>query len=132
MNITGTINAGVTKMTGCMKNGVNNCKVDGKIAEQQKMIKTLAREIGNLTMVRLEAGDEMCPEIMERYEAIKLAKQEIITLEGEKKKTRITKTICQVCGAKTSVDMKYCGVCGTALQEKNVEFNKTETFHEHF
>lgn len=39
MNITGTINAGVTKITGCMKNGVNNCKVDGKIVEQQNKIK---------------------------------------------------------------------------------------------
>ena len=114
MDVTGTINAGMSKMTRSMKNSVNNCRIDGKIAEKQKMIKTLTREIGNLAVVRLEVGDEMCPEIMERYEAIKLAKQEIEVLEGEKKKT---KTICQVCGAKTSIDMKYCGACGTALQE---------------
>ena len=36
MNITGTVNAGMRKMADGMKNGVNNCKVDGKIAEQQK------------------------------------------------------------------------------------------------
>ena len=66
MNVTGTINAGMTKMAKSMRNSVDNCKMDGKIAEQRKIIKALTREIGNLALVRLEAGDEMSPEIMER------------------------------------------------------------------
>ncbi|MGN0343754.1 MAG: hypothetical protein ACI4EC_02205 [Lachnospiraceae bacterium] len=70
MNVTGTINVGMAKAARCMRNGVDNCKTDGKIAEQKKIIKALTREIGNLTIVRLEAGEEMCPEIMERYNAI--------------------------------------------------------------
>ena len=114
MDITGTINAGMSKMARSMRNGVDNCKADGKIAEKQKLIKSLTREIGNLALVRLEAGDEMSPEIMERYETIKAAKEEISVLESEKKKSTI---ICQECGSKTSVDMKYCGKCGTCLQE---------------
>lgn len=114
MDVTGRINAGMTKAIKNMKNSVDNCKTDGKIAEQQKKIKALTREIGNLALVRLEAGDEMSPEIMERYEAIKAAKDEITVLESGKKKTTI---ICQECGARTSVDMKYCGACGTSLQE---------------
>lgn len=114
MDITGTINAGMSKMARNMRNGVDNCKKDGKIAEKQKLIKSLTREIGNLALVRLEAGDEMSPEIMERYEAIKAAKEEISVLESKKKKSTI---ICQECGSKTSVDMKYCGKCGTCLQE---------------
>ena len=115
MNITGTVNAGMRKMAGNMKNGVNNCKVDGKIAEQQKRIKMLTKEIGNLALIRLEAGDEMSPEIMERYEAIKVAKEEISVLKSSKKKANV---ICQECGAKTSSEMKYCGVCGNCLQEE--------------
>ena len=114
MNFTGTLNAGMAKFAKGMKNGADNYKADGKIAEQQKKIRMLTKEIGNLTVVRLEAGEEMSPEIMERYEAIKAAKEEITVLEGGKKKSTI---ICQECGAKTSVDMKYCGVCGTCLQE---------------
>lgn len=114
MNFTGTVNAGMAKFAKSMKNGVDNYKVDGKIAEQQKKIKVLTREIGNLTLVKLDAGDEMCPEIMERYSAIKEAKEMITTLEKEKKRTTI---VCQECGAKTSVDMKYCGVCGSCLKE---------------
>ena len=114
MDVTGTINAGMAKAVKSMKNGVDNCKTDVKIAEQQKKIKALTREIGNLALVRLEAGDEMSPEIMERYEAIKAAQEEINALESGKKKSTI---ICQECGAKTAVDMKYCGVCGTSLQE---------------
>ena len=70
MNVTGTINVGMAKAARFMRNGVDNCKTDGKIAEQKKIIKALTREIGNLTIVRLEAGEEMCPEIMERYNAI--------------------------------------------------------------
>ena len=51
---------------------------------------------------------------MERYEVIKAAKAEIENLQSGKKRTTV---ICQECGAKTSVDMKYCGVCGSCLQE---------------
>ena len=113
MNVTGTIHAGMTKMARGMRNGVDNYKLDGKIAEQQKKVKDLTREIGNLALVRLEAGDEMCPEIMERYEVIKDAKEEIVVLQSEKKKSTV---VCKECGAKTFIDMKYCGVCGTCLQ----------------
>ena len=34
MDITGTINAGMSKMARSMRNGVDNCKTDGKIAEK--------------------------------------------------------------------------------------------------
>lgn len=115
MKFTGKVNAGMAKFAKNMRNGVDNCKVDGKIAEQQKKIKVLTREIGNLTLVRLEAGDEMCPEIMERYSAIKEAKEMISTLENKKKRTSV---LCQKCGAKTSIDMKYCGVCGASMKEE--------------
>lgn len=114
MDIIGTVNAGMTKMVRSMRDGVDNCKSDGKIAEQQKKIKRLTGEIGNLVLIRLEAGDEMSPEIMERYEAIKADKEEITVLENGKKKTTV---ICQECGSKTSADMKYCGTCGSCLQE---------------
>lgn len=114
MSVTGTINAGMAKAARCMKDSVDNCKIDAKIAEQQKKIKSLIKEIGNLTLVRLEAGEEMCPEIMERYSAIREAKDAIEMLQSGKRKSTV---ICQECGAKTSVDMKYCGVCGTCLHE---------------
>lgn len=116
MEFAGKVNAGMAKIAKSMKNGVDNYKVDGKIAEQQKKIKALTKEIGNLTLVRLEAGDEMCPEIMERYSAIKEAKEMIYALEGEKKRTTI---MCPKCGAKTSIDMKYCGVCGANMKEES-------------
>lgn len=115
MDITGSINAGMNKMARNMRNSYDNCKTGGMIAEQQKKIKVLTREIGNLALVRLEAGEEMCPEIMERYAAIKEAKEAIAALENGKKKTTVT---CQECGAKTSVDMKYCGVCGTCIEKE--------------
>lgn len=116
MSFTGTANAGMTKFAKSMKNSVDNYKVDGKIAEQQKMIKVLTREIGNLAVVRLEAGEEMSPEIMERYAAIKEAKEMIAELEKDKNKKRTT-IVCPECGAKTSVSMRYCGVCGAGLKE---------------
>ena len=113
MSFTGTVNAGMAKFTQNMKNGADNYKLDGKIAEQQKRIKRLTKEIGNLAVIRLEAGDEMCPEIMERYVAILEAKELIFELENEKKRSTV---VCSNCGEKTSADMKYCGVCGTKLK----------------
>ena len=112
MNFTGKLNAGMANIAKRMKKGVDNCKVDGKIAEQQKKIKVLTKEIGNLTIVRLEAGDEMSPEIMERYSAIKDAKAMIAALENEKKTTTV---VCPKCGAKVSIEMNYCGICGTSI-----------------
>lgn len=79
------------------KKGIfNKCRIDGKIAEQQKKIKVLTKEIGNLTVVRLEAGDEMCPK----------------------------------CGAKTSVNMKYCGVCSASLKEVQQRWCKERSDYE--
>ena len=46
MDITGTINAGMSKMARSMRNGVDNCKTDGKIAEKQKLIKSFVKYAG--------------------------------------------------------------------------------------
>lgn len=114
MNLTGKLNAGMTNLAKNMKSGVDNYKVDGKIAEQESRIKSLKKEIGNLVMIRLDAGDEMSPEIMERYAAIKEAREVIAELESEKVQTSVA---CPNCGAKTSMDMNYCGKCGTNVKE---------------
>lgn len=116
MKFTGKLNAGMVNFTQSMKNGANNCKLDGKIAEQQRKIKELTKEIGNLAVVRLEAGEEMSPDIMERYSAIKEAKEKISELEKERK---ISNTVCPSCGAKTSIGMKYCGKCGANMMEES-------------
>lgn len=114
MSFTGRANAGMTKLAKSMKNGVDNCKVDGKIVEQQKTIKRLTNEIGKLALVKLEAGEEMSPEIMERYFAIKEAKESIAALEKGRKGTSV---VCSECGIKTIAGMKYCGGCGAELKE---------------
>jgi uncharacterized OB-fold protein len=115
MSITGKMNAGMAGFARSMKKGTANCRLDGKIAEQEKKIKILTKEIGNLALVRLEEGDTMSPEIMERYSAIQKAKEEIAGLKKEKSASDDAK--CQSCGAKTSADMKYCGKCGAAMCE---------------
>ena len=114
MNLTGKLNAGMTNFAKNMRNGVDNYKVDGKIAEQESKIKALEKEIGNLVLLRLEAGDGMSPEIMERYDAIKEAREVIAALESEKVQTKVA---CPNCGAKTSIDMNYCGKCGANVKE---------------
>ena len=114
MSFTGILNAGMANLTATMKYSVDNCKLDGKITEQKTKIKELTKEIGNLVIVRLEAGDEMAPEIMERYAAIQEAKDKIETLEKERKTVKV---VCPSCGAKTSMEMKYCGRCGAKMAE---------------
>lgn len=116
MKLIGKLNEGMTSFAQSMKNGADNCKLDGKIAEHQRKIKELIKEIGNLAVVRLEAGDEMSPEIMERYIAIKEAKEKILELEKERK---VSSAVCPNCGAKTSIGMKYCGKCGANMMEES-------------
>lgn len=116
MKLTGKLNACMANFTQSMKNGADNCKLEGKIAQQQKIIKELTKEIGNLAIVSLEAGEEMSPDIMERYSAIKEAKEKISELEKERKVSNI---VCPSCGAKTSIGMKYCGKCGANMMEES-------------
>lgn len=118
MSFTGKFNAGMSSIAKTMKNSADNYKLEGKIAEQKKIIKVLTKEITNLVMVRLEAGDEMYPEIMERYAAIQEAEEAIELLKKERK---ITKTTCPMCGVKTSVDMNYCGKCGASLKAEEAD-----------
>lgn len=116
MKLTGKLNAGMASFTQSVKNGADNCKLDGKIAEQQRKIKELTKEIGNLAVVRLEEGDEMNPEIMERYLVIKAVKERISELEKERK---VSSVVCPICGAKTSAGMKYCGKCGANMMKES-------------
>ena len=115
MSLTRKLNAGAACITKTMKNSVDNFKLEGRIAEQEKIIKDFTKEITNLIMVKLENGETMAPEIMERYEAIQEAKKEIEELEKERKTIKI---VCSGCGAKTSVEMNYCGQCGAKLREE--------------
>ena len=110
-----TLNAGFESVKKGMQDGADNYKIEGKIIEQKKEIKRLTKEIGTLTILRLEAGDEMCPEIMERFDAIKAAQAEIEVLENSRKTAKL---ICPGCGAKNSKRMKFCGQCGTALKQE--------------
>ena len=52
---------------------------------------------------------------MERYEAIRTARDAIETAEGAK---QFKKIVCPHCGAKTSAGLTYCGKCGKKLSEK--------------
>jgi ribosomal protein S27AE len=114
MSFTGKINSGMNNLAKSMKTGADNCKLDGKIAEQEKQIKKLSKEIGNLVIVRLDEGDKMSPDIMERYKAILEARKVIEELEGEKVSTE-KYLICPKCGAKTTLGMRYCGKCGADM-----------------
>lgn len=114
MSFTEKFNVEMSNIARSMRNGVDNCKIEGKIAEQQMKIKTLTKEIGNLAVIKLDEGDEMSPEIMERYEAIKEARKKIENLKTDKKYSKVE---CPVCGEKTSADMNYCGKCGAGLKD---------------
>lgn len=118
MSFTGKLSAGMSIFAQSMKNGTDNCKLEGKISEQEKRIKEMTKEIGNLVLLRLDAGDLMSPEIMERYEMICEARDRMESYGREKK---VTKAVCPVCGAKTSLGMKYCGVCGASMEETELE-----------
>jgi ribosomal protein L40E len=113
MKFTKKINEMTTSAINTMKNSAESFKLEGKIAGEEKKIRELTTDIGNLTLLRLDAGEQMNPEIMERYAAIEVARKEISEATEE---MPVTKIVCPVCGARTAPEMHYCGVCGTVLE----------------
>ena len=107
--------AGMTSAAGSMKRGAHNAKQDGKIVELENHITDLTMEIGNLTLLQLDAGLGANEPIMERFEEIRLAREAIETAEGAK---QIRRVICPHCGKKTTAGMRYCGACGEPLIEE--------------
>ena len=108
----GKCGAGVASAGNSMKRSAANTKQDGKIADAEKTIKTLTREIGNLTVIMLDGNKTVGPDIKERYLAIVEARKIIDDAEAQKV---YAKTVCPVCGKKTAAGMHYCGYCGSQI-----------------
>ena len=111
----GKCGAEMASATNSMKRSVANTKQDGKIVDAEKTISTMTREIGNLTVIMLDGDRTVGPDIKERYEAIVQAREVIREAEGRKD---YRKTVCPVCGKKTTAGMHYCGWCGSLIQEE--------------
>ena len=114
MNLTGRFYTDMAGIADFLKTNADDCQLDMKIAEQQRIIRKLTEEIGNLAVLKLEEGEEMSPEIMERYEVIKAAKQKIDEMRADKK---AASQECPKCGAKVAAGMKFCGECGSPLNK---------------
>jgi hypothetical protein len=112
MNITEKLNEGVATLTSTVKSGVDTCVLEGKILDRQNKIKKLTKEIGNLAIFRLDAGEQMGSEIMERYSTISELRKEIEALENTK---GAPSAVCPKCGEKVSAGMSFCGKCGAEL-----------------
>lgn len=119
MNLMGSFNAGVNSAMKACKNGTETYKIKAAIAEQERIIEKMTKEIGNLVIIDLDNGAMLSPAVMERYEAIK-ASREIIS-EMKLEKTEVVKKVCSSCGKKSTGDMIYCGRCGTKLDIESEE-----------
>ena len=95
-----------------MKRGAANTRQDGKIADAEKTIRTMTREIGNLTVLMLDGKRSVGPDIKERYAAILEARKTIEAAQSEKVYARVT---CPACGRKAAAGMHYCGFCGSLI-----------------
>ena len=111
-NIMGKAYAGTARAVKDMKTANDNFRQDGKIADAEKTINVMTREIGNLTVLMLDGNREVGPDIKERYMAIVDARRIIAEAEAGKVHAKI---ICPHCGKKTTAGMHYCGWCGELL-----------------
>lgn len=110
--IMGKCGAGMASAWNGMKRTAGNTKQDGKIADAESRIAQLTSEIGNLTVIKLDAGMQPSEEVAERYNAILEARKEIEAAKAEK---NIAKAVCPHCGKRTTAGMKFCGHCGQEL-----------------
>lgn len=124
MDIKETLQKGYDKVEEAVKNTVDNCKLEVKIAEKERDIKALTKEIGEIVVAELEGGAVMSDAVMEKYAAIKCAKEAIAELAKDKKVTKVT---CPACGEKVPVENMYCGKCGVQVKEETVEETVEET-----
>ena len=127
MDIKEKLQKGYDKVEEAVKNTVDNCKLEVKITEKEREIKTLTKEIGEIVVAEIEGGTVLSAAVMEKYEAIRVAKEEIEALEGEKKTNKV---ICPGCGEKVSVEMNFCGKCGAAVKTEEAEIETEEVVDE--
>jgi ribosomal protein L37AE/L43A len=112
MQFTDRLNEGVATVASTVKSGVDTCLQEGKILDKKKKIRKLTKEIGKLTVLRLDDGEGMAPEIMERYSAILEARREIEEIESGNDSSVV---VCPKCGAKVADGMSFCGNCGAEI-----------------
>ena len=111
-NVMGKCYAGMAGVVRDMKTANTNFKQNGKVAEAEKTISTMTREIGNLTVLMLDGNRSVGPDIKERYAAIVEARKVVDAAQAEKVVKHVT---CPHCGHKTAAGMHYCGWCGELL-----------------
>ncbi len=58
----------IDDLTNVVKKGTESAKTTVNVAEQERLIKKMTTEIGNLIMVELDEGKTFGPAIMERYQ----------------------------------------------------------------
>lgn len=113
MKFTGKVSSGMSSAGQSMKNSVESYKLAGVVATEEKKICALTAEIGRLALLQLDAGDQMGPQMMERYTAIDAARQRVKTATAE---MPTSKVICPKCSGKTILGMQFCGNCGAPLE----------------
>lgn len=123
MDLKEKLQKGYDKVEEAVKNTVDNCKIEVKITEKEREVKTLTKEIGEIVVAELEGGAVMSDAVMEKYAALKEAKMSIEILEGDKKTNKV---ICPSCGEKVAVEMNFCGKCGAAMKTEEEKSETTE------
>jgi len=98
------------ELSGVVKKGADSCKQTVSTAEQERIIRKMSAEIGNLVLVELDEGRQFGPAIMERYDKIIEARKVIEDIKATEPEP--TRKICPSCGKSNSLDVKYCGFCG--------------------
>ena len=108
----GKCGAGMASAWNGMKRTAGNTRQDGRIADAESKIARMTLEIGNLMVLKLDAGMQTSDEITERYNAILEARKEIESAEADKEVVKVT---CPHCGKHTTAGMRFCGYCGKEL-----------------
>ena len=125
------LNLEANKLTQKVKDKANNVSVDAKVFEQERKIKELVVEIGNLTVKSMDDGAANFNEaIKEKYDAILEIRKVIEELKSQKVETEVeAPVICPSCGKVVADGMKFCGNCGAKV-EVEVEATAEEVVEE--
>lgn len=106
---------------------VENSKIQYEIFELNRDVKKLYSDIGRLTYLSVECGDDFAGEIKTKCDIAKskLAKIDVLKNSEEKTKTRFN---CPVCGKPNDVNDDYCSSCGANMTvDVDTDIEKEDT-----
>ena len=114
--------------SGMANSAIESGRLNLKINNEDKKIVEQTIRIGEYFLEKLDAGEELAPEVMELYAPIVASRKAIDAYRADlaankpqpaesAPETLAEVLSCPTCGTRVTADAKFCPQCGTKLEQ---------------